>query len=214
MGCAKCLWCPCECGWQTKSCLHTTVADSPQYLGRSTCVPAAPAPAVRVCGDNQFVFWCVYSVFFFISRDCFNFSFKILKTTMKNQVRRTQLLSEERYWTADWYYGTAALLLPAPSSFLVFRWWEIWRGGTIKPLCCFSVTVILLHWVIFQTYFKSPFQSVCPCTLWIFLSLCMLSSDLHAVMLNFCETEYTKANKMKPFMFTFRFPWTWCLWEK
>lgn len=29
---------------------------------------------------------------------------------------------------------------------------------------CVGVAVILLHWVIFQTYFKSLFLSVCPST--------------------------------------------------
>lgn len=49
-----------------------------------------------------------------------------------------------------------------------------------RPLWYFSVAVILLHWVIFQTYFKSLFLSVRPCTLLIFLPLCIMNSDLHA----------------------------------
>lgn len=48
-----------------------------------------------------------------------------------------------------------------------------------RPLWCFSVAVILRHWVIFQTYFKSPFLSVHPCTLLISLPLCIMNSDLH-----------------------------------
>lgn len=138
MDCAKRLWCPCECGWQTKSSFIPQWQIHQNNLGRYTCVPAAPAPAVPVCGDKQFVFWCVYLVVFFISWDCFNFSFEVLKTTMKKQVRRTQLHSGERYWTVNWYYGTAALFLPAPSAFLFFRWWEICRDGTIQACMVFQ----------------------------------------------------------------------------
>lgn len=49
-----------------------------------------------------------------------------------------------------------------------------------RPLWYFSVAVILLHWVIFQTYFKSPFLLMRPCTLLIFLPLCIMNSDRHA----------------------------------
>lgn len=48
-----------------------------------------------------------------------------------------------------------------------------------RPPGYFSVAVILLHWVIFQTYFKSPFLLVRPSTLFIFLPLRILNSDLH-----------------------------------
>lgn len=65
---------------------------------------------------------------------------------------------------------------------------ELWHGlclpfGEMAPsrsLWYFSVAVILLHWVIFQTYFKFPFLSVRPCTLFISLPLCIMNSDLHA----------------------------------
>lgn len=83
-----------------------------------------------------------------------------------------------------------------------------------RSLWYFSVAVILLHWVIFQTYFKFPFLSVRPCTLFISLPLCIMNSDLHAKSCFIFVKLVHQNNKMKPFIFTFRFPRTWCLWEK
>lgn len=69
------------------------------------------------------------------------------------------------------------LCLPLPSS-LSSEGDKFREVTPSRPPWYVGVAVILQHWVIFQTYFKSPFLSVCPSTLFIFLPLCTLNSDL------------------------------------
>lgn len=70
------------------------------------------------------------------------------------------------------------LCLPLP-SFLSSDDGKFGEMAPSRPLWYFSVAVILLHWVIFQTYFKSPFLPVCPVILLVFLLLCIMNSHLH-----------------------------------
>lgn len=89
-----------------------------------------------------------------------------------------------------------ALILPTPSSFFVFRWWEIWRDGTIQASmvfqCCCDPAAL--------GYFSNLFQV--PISVNASLHALNLSAVVHneqwpscQVMLHFRETEYTKETK-------------------
>lgn len=156
------------CLWSVRSACNAlvnladrlNVAYIPQWqrhqnnLRRHTCVLAAPAPAVTVYGDGRFLFWCIYWVALSLSEVALISVLKFYKPQWGRQVRKIRLDSGERYWTGDWHYWTVGLPLSAPSSFLVFRWWQIWRDDTIQTSRVFQCRCDLAA----LGYFSNLFQ--------------------------------------------------------
>lgn len=165
---------------------------------------SSPCPcSFRVWRWAVYFLMCLFSCSF-ITWGCFVSALKLKKKTLwKKQVKKIfPLDSGERYWTGDWHYRAMALPLSAPSSFLVFRWWQIQRDNTAQTSMVFQCCC--------DPIFK-PISSPCFCRCAPALSsfFCCCAHWTVTFMLSrasFSLTWVHQSNKMKPFIFTFRFP--------
>lgn len=161
-----CLWAvQSTCNTLVKLANRVNVAYIPQWqtrqnnLARHTCVPGAPALAVRLYEDGQLVLWCIYSVAFSSSMTALVSSLMFYKVLRRRQVREIWFDPGKRCWTDDWHYWTMALPMSTASCFLVLEQWQI-QTDTIQSSvvfqCCWDPAVSI-PWVVFQNCFKPTF---------------------------------------------------------